>query len=44
MTNLHLSQHAIDVAKGTVPGGFLAAVAVLAAISAATLIFVWFIA
>ena len=44
MSNLHLSKHAIDVGEGTILGGFLAALAVLAAIRAATLIYAWLFA
>jgi len=44
MPNMHVSRHAIEVAERVVEVGFVAAVAVLAAVSAATLIYAWFIA
>jgi hypothetical protein len=44
MTNLHVSRHAVVVVERVVELGFVAAIAVLATISAATLIYAWFIA
>jgi hypothetical protein len=44
MPNLHVSPHTVEVATNVVEGAFVAGIAVLAAVTAATLIFAWFIA
>ncbi|HEX7156243.1 MAG TPA: hypothetical protein VF229_03455 [Burkholderiaceae bacterium] len=44
MTTLHPSHHSIEVAEKIAATGLATAVAVLAVITAATLIYAWFIA
>jgi hypothetical protein len=44
MPSLHVSRHNVDVIKWIAEGGLVTAVALLSAITAATLIYAWFIA
>ena len=44
MQSLHVSRHAVRVVEAITAGGFVAAIAVIAAISVATVVYAWFIA
>ncbi len=44
MNTLHVSRHTVEVAEKFAAGSLATAVALLAAITAATLIYAWFIA
>jgi hypothetical protein len=44
MSRLHFSQHSVEVAERVAEVSFVAVVVVLAAVSAATLIYSWFFA
>ena len=42
MTSSHVPQHALEVAKTVAEGSFLTLVTIVAAITAATVIYAWF--
>lgn len=42
MPNLHASRHVVQVSKNFVEAGLISVVAVVSAITAATLIYAWF--
>ncbi|WP_372524265.1 hypothetical protein [Piscinibacter sp.] len=44
MQSLHVSRHVVEVFEAITAGGFLAAIAVVGAISVATVVYAWFIA
>ena len=44
MSGMHISKQAIDLAEGVAEGGIATVIAVLGLITAATLIYAWFIA
>jgi hypothetical protein len=44
MHTLHVSRHALNIIEGVAAGGLAAAVTLLSVITAATLIYAWFIA
>jgi|GEM_PF-6041889 len=44
MPNTRVSRHAIGIAEGIAAGGLATAIALVAAITAATLIYAWFLA
>ncbi len=44
MSSMHFSRHTMDVAEKVTAGSFAMAVAAVALISAATLVYAWFIA
>jgi hypothetical protein len=44
MPGLHVSRHAVDILETIAEGGLATAIALVSLITAATLIYVWFIA